>query len=79
MMKHQNLRRNLILSAGLLVVYTATFLIAMAVGRPVETLNFIATAGVAAGAALIFELAAVFLLCRHRAVCLCRAVFRHDV
>lgn len=55
MMKHQNLRRNLILSAGLLVVYTATFLIAMAVGRPVETLNFIATAGVAAGAALILS------------------------
>lgn len=55
MMKHQNLRRNLILSAGLLAVYTATFLIAMAVGRPVETLNFIATAGVAAGAALILS------------------------
>lgn len=55
MMKHQNLRRNLILSAGLLAVYTATFLIAMAVGRPVETFNFIATAGVAAGAALILS------------------------
>ena len=54
-MKHKNLYCNLILSAGLLAVYTATFFIAGAVGKPVEVLNYIAAAGVAAGAGLVLS------------------------